>query len=599
MAMRRTYSARGAALAALALLTALTLLGAGDPKKKKAPEPPAPKIDENIGTVAVVISGELPVEGVGLVVGLANTGSNPPPSTMRTRLLNDMRKARVEHPDQWLDQPGCSMVVVRAVLPNGLTTRDPIDVDIELPPASGTTSLAGGRLLATELAPVMKTAQGDKEGKVFAIAGGPIMTGNLADPKDLKVGRVLGGGRVKTDIPYNLVIKDDRRSARTVKLVEDTIGLRFHENKSGEQKGMAKSMRSDQRLILNVPKVYHHNQSRYFQVIEHLSLVDNPSLRAKRMEVWGKELLDPKTAGKAALKLEGLGSNSIPTLKVGLASADPQVKFFSAEALAYLGNVEGAEALADTATKRPEFRSYALKALAAMDQAAGVMRLRKLMGQSEVELRYGAFDALRSFDQEDPFLGEVSLFEAEADDGLALQIPGEGRAPRIPVKEQPFKLYVVDSEGPPLVHVSRNLRAEVVLFGKGQKILPPAVLGAGGPVLLNASDGDDQVQISRIVANLPDSRVSSSLEIVDLIRKAATVGATYPDIVGILTAASDQKNLPGPLVVDAIPVPNKTYTEIQLLGSASKKDDAIKKAGAEETPKKPGMLDRLRERFNR
>jgi hypothetical protein len=598
MAMRRTHSARGAALATLALLTALTLLGAGDPKKK-TPQPPPPKVDENIGTVAVVISGELPVEGVGLVVGLANTGSNPPPSTMRTRLLNDMRKAKVEHPDQWLERPGCSMVVVRAVLPNGLTTKDPIDVDIELPPASGTTSLAGGRLLMTELAPVMKTAQGDKEGKVFAIAGGPIMTGNLADPKNVKVGRVLGGGRVKTDIPYNLVIKDDRRSARTVKLVEDTIGLRFHENKSGDQKGMAKSMRSDQRLILNVPKVYHHNQSRYFQVIEHLSLVDNPSLRAKRMEVWGKELLDPKTTGKAALKLEGLGSNSIPTLKLGLASADPQVKFFSAEALAYMGNVEGAEALAETATKRAEFRSYALKALAAMDQAAGVMRLRKLMGQSEVELRYGAFDALRSFDPEDPFLGEVSLLDADtSDNALALQIPGERRAPRIPVKEEPFKLYVVDTEGPAMVHVSRNLRAEVVVFGKGQKILPPVVLGAGGPVLLNAADGDDQIQISRIAANVPDHRVSSSLEITDLIRKAVLVGATYPDVVGILTTASDQKNLTGPLVVDAIPLPNKTYTEIQLLGSASKKDDAVKKASAEET-KKSGMLDRLRGRFNR
>ena len=335
--MRRIHPARGAALAALALSTTLALLGADTPKKKKA-EPPPPKVDETIGTIATVLTSEIPLQGVGLVVGLDNTGSNPPPSEMRKKLLDTMRKAGVEHPEQWLEKPTCAMVIVRAVVPNGISRSDPLDVTLELPPASGTTSLAGGKLLMTELAPVMMTAKGQMDDHVLAVAGGAIMTGSPADPNDVKAGRVLGGGRVKKDIPYNFIIHDDRRSVRTAKLVEDVVKLRFHENQGGEMKGMAVPTRSDDRLVLKVPKVYHHNQSRYFQVLQSLPLIDTPNLRSQRMDTWGKELLVAKAAGKAALKLEGIGTNAIPTLKIGLASADPLVRFFAAESLAYLGS---------------------------------------------------------------------------------------------------------------------------------------------------------------------------------------------------------------------------------------------------------------------
>lgn len=607
--MRRTHPARGAALAALALAMTLAQLGADTPKKKR-PEPPPPKVDETVGTIATIVTSEIALQGVGLVIGLDNTGSNPPPSELRKKLLDTMRKAGVEHAEQWLEKPSCSMVIVRAVVPNGIGRSDPIDVTIELPPASGTTSLAGGKLLTTELAPVMMTAKGQElEDHALAVAGGPIMTGSPAEPLDPKSGRILGGGRVKKDIPYHLIIRDDRRSVRTAKLVEDVVKLRFHENFGGELKGMAQPTRGDDRLVLRVPKVYHHNQARYFQVIQSLPLVDNPNLRARRMETWGKELLVAKAAGKAALKLEGVGSNAIPTLKEGLASPDPLVRFFAAESLAYLGAVEGAATLAETARTRPEFRSYALKALAAMDQSAGLMRLRELMGQADIALRYGAFDALRSFDENDPYLGRVPLIEAPRvdpeGDPLALQVDDMRPRRAGPSRDEPFKLYLVDCDGPPMVHISRTLRAEVVVFGRGQKLLTPVVLGAGGAVLLNAGEGDDRVQISRITGatlDRPESRVSAPLDIVEIVRQAVRLEATYPEVVDILAGAARQKNLPGPLIVDAIPLPDKAYSEAQLLGSAekdkAKKDDDLKKASAEEKAKKPRLLGRIKGLFD-
>jgi hypothetical protein len=343
--------------------------------------------------------------------------------------------------------------------------------------------------------------------------------------------------------------------------------------------------------------------------VQALPLIDTPNLRAQRMQTWGKELLVAKAAGKAALKLEGIGTNAIPTLKEGVTSPDPIVRFFAAESLAYLGSVDGATILADTARARPEFRSYALKALAAMDQSAGLMRLRELMGEPDVQLRYGAFDALRSFDENDPFLGRLRLADEPREDPdgdpLALQIEDTRPRRRRPAREEPFKLYLVDCDGPPMVHVSRTLHAEIVVFGRGQKLLTPVVLGAGGGILLNAGAGDDRVQVTRITQDTldgPENRVSCPLDVAAIIREACRVGATYPEIVAILDGAARQKNLPGPLVVDAIPLPDRAYVEAQLLGATDKnkaaKDDAVKKAGAD-SEKKPRLFGRLRDLFDR
>src|SRR5262249_38239471 len=153
-------------------------------------------------------------------------------------------------------------------------------------------------------------------------------------PNDRRVGRVLGGARPLRDIPFNLVLKQERKSIRTVALVESVVNQRFHQSEGVDQKGMATG-KTNQVLVLKVPQVYHQNQHRYFRVIKLLQVIDTPEKRSERMARWGKDLLDPKTAGVAALRLEGLGPNAIDTLKAGLNSPNTQVRFFAAEALAY------------------------------------------------------------------------------------------------------------------------------------------------------------------------------------------------------------------------------------------------------------------------
>lgn len=616
--MRRMHYGRarlGAAAGVVVLAAAtLAMAGAADPdggKAKSKAKVDPPKAEETVSDLAYLSSaGSIRVEGVGLVIGLAGTGSNPEPSSYREKLLDQMRKAQVADAEGILESPDTSLVIVRATIPTGVGPADRFDVDVELTPASATQSLQGGFLMLTRLSEVRLAGGGQLTGQTLASAVGPVMIGSDAEPDNPKAGRVLGGGKVKVAVPFLMLIKENRQSGRTAKMIEAAVNRRFHRREGVKQVGLA-TAKSDKHLDLDVPAVYHNNQGRYFQVIKQMPLVDAPDLRAARLEQWSRELLDPTTAGIAALRLEGIGRNAATALKAGLESDDAQVKFFAAEALAYLGDPGGVDVLAETATTAPEFRAFALAALAAMDHPAAALRLAKLFESPEIELRIGAFNALRVADPTNSSLGRVRVLrgapapEPDAADEMAMQIDGvTPRAARPePRREDPFELYIVDCEGPPLVHVARSRRCEIVVFGRGQRLLPPLVLGGAGPILLNASEYDQRVQISRVDAGrleLAEQTVTAPLDLGAVICEAANLGASYPEILAMLQAASKQKNLAGALVVDKLPDPSPVYDEAQLRGQDAVEDDpAVKRAGYDDKEGRRGLFRRLRDRMSR
>lgn len=587
---------RGVVVLIAAAVLALSPLGAAAAKKKKIDPAKLVKTSETVGELAAVFrGGETRIIGVGLVSGLPDTGGDSDGSYYRTRLVEEMRKAGVENPNTLLAKnKSLALVVVRGVVSTGVDPKDRLDVELELPPGSQATSLAGGYLMKTRLGEVMLgTDSRVHDGPDLAFAEGPVMIGNAKNLDNPKVGRVLGGMRVKKEVPYNLVIRDKHRSLSAARMLEDVVNRRFHQRDGVDDKGMARA-KTDGFLIIRVPTIYHQNQDHYFRVVQSLHMGDSPELRAKRIEEWSRELLDPRTSGATALKLEGLGPSASEALIPGLSSPNAQVRFFAAEALAYLDNPAGVEALGETAVELPEFRAYALAALAAMTNDAAHIKLRKLMDEPDVQVRYGAFMSLRALDPGNPFLGRVRILDppdVEEDDEPADRMAYSLRTPRRkPRPEDPFELYMVDSEGPPLIHVSRTRRSEIVIFGRRQRLLPPVVLGTGA-ILLNAAVGDDKIEVSKIVAtryNDTDVKVNSSLELEDVIRRVANLGANYPEIVSILTAAERQKNLSGALVVDANLNANANYLEaVAGKDVTAKKDDAIQKAGLIEKQEAP------------
>ncbi len=582
--MRRPIPEGSWAIVALILTLTLGIAlfpAAAAPPRKKKTEGTPPKVQETVGDLAYVLQGsEIKVQGIGLVTGLENTGADPPPSWERGQLVDEMSKAGVEHASKLLANPQFSMVIVKMTIRAGADPKDRFDVEVEVPPACGTKSLAGGYLMATRMREILVAGGAPRSGTDMAYAQGPVMIGSAKDPNDLKAGRVLGGGRVKKESPFMLIIKENRRSIRTAAILEGVVNQRFHQAEAGEQKGVC-TAKNDGFLVLRIPPRYHQNQERYFRVVQLLPMVDSPALRAQRLATWSKELLDPKTSGVAALRLEGLGVSASEVLQTALANPNGQIRFFAAEALAYLDDPAGAEALTETAIRLPRFRAYALAALAAMDQSAAHMALRKLMSEADTELRYGAFNALRTADPHDPSLGRVHVLddppadeeqEQDTTDSMALAFAKAAQKPRA---DDPFTLYVVDSDGPPLVHISRTRRSEVVIFGRSQKLMPPIVLGTGA-ILLNAADKDDELEICKIVPSRfgdSDVKLRLSLDLPEVIRRVANLGATYPETVAILEAANRQKNLPGLLVVDAVPEASMDYLQAAILGKDPSKPD--------------------------
>ena len=546
------------------------------------------RTNEKIADVAEPLGfGQKTVEGVGLVVGLAGTGSEPRPSAYRSKLETEIKRIPELKAADILGDPlkQNSLVVVRATISAGMTPQDELNIEVLLPPDSETSSLEGGFLVGTWLHEVGIASGGQLDGKQWVYGYGPVLTGSEEEPDNVKTGQILGGGRIKQEVPYILLIGERYRSGAVAKQIQELINTRFEYRDGRFKKGVA-TAKTDNTILLNVPEHYHQNQLRYLQVLSQIRLIQLPELLEPRFEEWGKELLDPATAGEAALKLEAMGGIASEVLIKGLDSDHPQVRFFAAEALAYLNNSAGFEELAQTAMERSEFRTLALAALAATKHSAGYLRLRELMDEADPIVRYGAFNALRATDPTDPYLGRTRVLglleerrRANTDDSMAFRIDGEVLPPAQPAEADPFDLYVVRSSGPPMIHVSRSRRREIVLFGEHQELLSPVVLGGAGPILLNAGTEDRRIELSRIDLNGSRPQVlTSSPDLVELIRTLTALNATYPQIVSILEGANAQANLETELMVDAVPAGVEAYDRAQLTGEDVTKDEAVSRA---------------------
>lgn len=477
------------------------------------------------------------IHGVGLVTGLDNTGEDPPPSIYRTQLEEDMKKRGIHNFREQLQSPSTALVLLTAYLPADIMKGDPFDVEVRLPPNSEATSLEGGWLLPADLTEQANVqGQGTLKGKIYGRVAGPILVSfGKGENQDgvLKRGRILGGGGAFKERTLGLYLRSDFKNRRNVTRIADSIGTRFHYYDRGMKKSLAEA-KDDQYVQLKVHPRYKDNYPRYMQVIRHVAFRENDIQRRDRMERLQEDLIDPDRSARAAIQYEAIGTESIMFLKKGLTNPSPEVRFYSAEALAYLGDDSGAEELARLARDEPAFRVYCLAALSALDEAVCYQLLRDLMDEPSAETKYGAFRALWTLDRNDPFIRGKKLNDQ-------------------------FLLHVVDSKGDPLIHLTRHRRPEVVLFGASQKFRTPVALHAGNYINVNAKSGSDLITLTRFEIGQPDQRKVVSTRVVDVIEAAAEMGATYPDIAQMLSQASEQYNVEGRVELDALPQAGRLY----------------------------------------
>jgi hypothetical protein len=540
----RSFRAVALGLLVAALVTSLgclhpeTRLQAGDDAERDRYE------IKTVGSVTQVAnSGPIPVAGIGLVVGLAGTGSSPPPGAQRSMLEADLLKRNVENVKQLLSSPDISLVQVSAFVPPGAHKNDTVDVEITLPPGSRTTSLRGGRLVACELFNYEfasnlseRAANSDRvlPGHPLVRAEGSLLVG-FGDGEEaarVRQGRIWGGGRIKADRPIYLVLNEDQQYARVASTVADLINETFHGRFLGGPSGEIAVAKTSSGVNLSVPQQYKHNLEHYLRVVCLIPLRMDATQSGYRRKL-SEDLLDPAHTVTAALRLEALGKESVPVLKRGLQSDRPLVRFAAAEALAYLGDPSCGQELARDVQEFPDLRAFALTALASLDEAVSRVQLRGLLAATEPEVRYGAFRALRALDEHDPAVRGELLNES-------------------------FWLHRTVPNSEPLVHFSTGKRAEIILFGMEPALKSPFALSAG-EFTLTASAENQQCTIGRFSPQQGVSHRQCSFRIEDIIRTLADEGATYADIIEMLRQANASGIDGCRIANDALPQATSVY----------------------------------------
>jgi flagellar basal body P-ring protein FlgI len=477
------------------------------------------------------------LEAVSLVTGLAGTGSDPPPTPQRAALLAEMNRREVKNPNELLASGNTSLVLVRAFLRPGIQEGDRFDVEVRVPTQSETTSLRNGYLLSTRLTELAVLGEQIREGHLLGLAEGPLLVDPSADPeKDAALatrGRILGGGVALKSRPLGLIINNQNKSVRVSQDIANSINKRFHTFVDGRKQGVA-TPKTDEFIDLLLHPRYKDNIARYIELVHNVAINELPAERQARLLFLEQQLADPLTAANAAVRLEAIGDDEAKRiLKQGISVDDPEVRFYAAEALAYLDETAAVETLAEVARNEPAFRVNALAALSAMDDVMAYDALRSLLEARSAETRYGAFRALWAMNEHDPFLRDEKLGDA-------------------------FHFHVLDVSGPDMIHVTGSHLPEVVLFGKDQKFQLPLVLDAGKKILLNGLSGE-QITVSRFDAGSEAEQRVVSTRVDEVIRAIVELGGTYPDVLQALQQAKVDGALASRFEVDALPQPGRPY----------------------------------------
>ncbi|MEM9643539.1 MAG: flagellar basal body P-ring protein FlgI [Planctomycetota bacterium] len=478
------------------------------------------------------------VDGYAVVDGLAGSGGAPEPSVMRDEILQEMRRDDIPNPNHFLDRNETALVEVRAIVPAGAREGDPIDLLVISPPESHAKDLHGGWMIGTQLRHQQLLNRRMRKSGVLAMGKGPVLTlGDCrpeSDGSERLRGMVLAGGRVTETRDLGLVLRPEFQHVQISAAIANAINRRFFFFDGTTRRGIA-TAKEDDYIQLEVHPRYAKNQGRLLEVVRAIGVKPESAETQTRLAELGKRLGDPETASDAAIQLEGLGESAIPTLLKGLETSDLEVRFYVAEALAYLDREEAIEPLIQAARDTAAFRYPALLALQGIEQHQAIESLRELMNQESMETRYGAFCAVRR--------------RPDAAGALA----GEN-------VDGQFRLFTVPSEGTPAVVVSMRESPEIVVFGDVEPLdMKVPLFGSGGLMVRTNEESPGFVHISRFRPGKEDQFTSVPATVPGLCRGIASVGGGYGDVVSILREAKANDCFTQRLAMDPLTAPLRTY----------------------------------------
>ncbi len=410
-----------------------------------------------------------------------------------------------------------------------------MDAEVTLSRECDATSLRNGKLYDARLQEYAVLGNSLRRGAEMARAQGPIINLPIgftkAEAVDWKKGRIIGGAKIYDQRMMGIHIRDAYAHVMTSNALAKAINDRFVVMELGKRRGAAVP-KDDGFIQIDLPRKYIHDPYHFLDVILHVGFLENDERRNARMEEAGKMLYEPTTARSAALQFEAMGTTGRKALMVGLASSNPEIRFYTAYSLAYLDEPAAIPVLESLAIEFPEFRAAALIGLTVIDHYDGRDSLERLLQHPDGEVRYGALIAMRK--RED---GASMISSRDLKDVVRLsEVPSQ--EPFIAVSLEEIPEIAIFGVNPPL-----NIPAYL-------EINPRIVIRPDGPGMLRMvhfqPDGDDYAQVCKA-------------DLVSVLDTLQQVGGTYNDMIHFIDDASRNGTLLVPVGMNPRPKQGRVH----------------------------------------
>jgi hypothetical protein len=399
---------------------------------------------------------------------------------------------------------------------------------------SDATSIENGMVAQTRMFPIETMGRAVKKGNVLGTCKGRILVDSLFETRKDEANRlhgyILGGGIVLEPREIGLQIASEEASTNRALHISRAVNTRFtYADRTGRH-GIAEP-KTDKYIHLVVPDEYKYNLGRFLDIVTNIVHSETRDQLPERLDKLEKELMDPKTSELAAFRLEAVGKQGEPFLKRALRHDSFEVKFFAAEALAYMGQLDGVDHLKLAAEREPAFRWAALTALSTLSGSEPSKALADLIHANSAETRYGAFQALQHQSPADSFVMGQQLGD--------------------------FTLHRIASQTQqPMVHFARKQRAEIVVFGDQQTVAEDFLYVEPGLTVKGTKNG--HVAITKHTSK-GEQRMVVTNQVVDVIESLYRAGFSYGDILRIFCQAKNAGTIHSRMVINAQPKLGRTY----------------------------------------
>ena len=529
MEKRSIYKSYAILAVVILMFSSIDCLAKQKKSKKKAfptaVEQPL-QLDKTIGDLAEIVAfSPIPVKGIGLVVGLANTGSAECPPEVRDYLRQYISSRvgdkQLVNPDKMINSMDTAVVLVEGFVPAGATKQQSFDISVKALANTQTTSLEGGRLYTTELKYVSQTEDVLGASKTLAYAAGNIYIDNISEPKpDPRGGSVLGGGKAIQSTQILLAIfKPDFRTAA---IIRNRINERFGKNVA--------EAASDSVIALSPPEKFNDNKARFIELVKALYIGSNPASEDGHINSLIEKLQTEPEKIKYETGLEAIGKPAAYKIIPLTESNDVQTKFVAARCLLNIGDYSGFKILRDSAqdSKFP----LQLEAIRAIGRAAAkrdvVTIMNRLVRDDSLEVRYAAYKYLQKYD----------------DSSIAQTLVGRD-----------FYIDQVIQLSPKTVWISRKNEPRIVIFGAPIDCRQDIFIESDdGDIIINALPDENKISIMRkhpITGELMGP-LKTSFRLVDVVKALGDepspedeklrsgLGISYSEIVELLKKMCDK-----------------------------------------------------------